>query len=132
MKRLFKDQRGAAALEFAFASTALMALVFGITEMGRMIWTEQVLQGAATETARCVAIGSVSCPAGDSYAVNAAINRGIASVTTDMVAITVSDPCGSTSGKFTKVVITYPYASIVPAFVPAPAGGLVVQACFPH
>ena len=132
MRALLADTRGAAALEFAFASTALMLLVFGVAEVGRMVWTRQALQGAAAETARCLAIGSVNCPSGAAYAGTAAANRGISDVQTSMVAVAASDPCGSTSGNFTKVTIAYPYASVVPLLIPVRAGGLTVSACFPH
>lgn len=132
MRKLLADQRGAAALEFAFASTALLLLVFGVAETGRMLWTRQALQGAAADTARCLAIGSVNCPSGAAYAGTAAANRGISGVQTGMVTVAASDPCGSTSGTFTKVTIAYPYASVVPSLIAAPAGGLTVSACFPH
>jgi Flp pilus assembly protein TadG len=132
MKALLADRRGAAALEFAFVSTALMLLVFGVMEMGRMLWTRQALQGAAAETARCLAIGSPNCPSGSAYAESAAADRGISDLQTGMVVVAASDPCGSTSGTFTKVTITYPYAGVVPSLIPTPAGGLSVSACFPH
>ena len=132
MKRLLGDMRGVAAIEFAFASTALMLLVFGIVEMGRMLWTQQVLNGAAAETARCLAIGSINCPSGGAYAATAAANRGVSDVQTNMVTVSANDACGSTAGNFTKVTIAYGYASVVPSFVPTPAGGLTATACFPH
>lgn len=132
MRGLLGDIRGAAAIEFAIASTALMLLVFGITELGRMLWIQQALQGAAAETARCLAIGSVQCPNGGAYAASAAADRGVSDVDSTMVAVTDSDPCGNSAGNFTKVVIAYPYASVVPSFVPAPVGGLTATGCFPH
>lgn len=132
MRGLLGDKRGAAAIEFAFASMALMTLVFGIVEMGRMLWTRQALQGAAAETARCLAIGSLQCQSGGAYAATAAANRGISGLQSSMVTVSVNDPCGSGSGNFTKVTIAYPYASVVPAFVSAPTGGLTATACFPQ
>ena len=132
MRGLLDDKRGAAAIEFALASTALMLLVFGIVEMGRMLWTRQALQGAAAETARCLAIGSPLCQGGSAYAATAAANRGISGLQSSMVAVSVDNPCGTGAGNFTKVTITYPYASVVPSFVAAPAGGLTATACFPQ
>ena len=132
MKRLLADRRGAAAIEFAFASTALMLLVFGVIEVGRILWTRQALQGAAAETARCLAIGSLNCPSGATYAATAAANRGVSDLQSAMVTVAASDPCGSASGSFTKVTIAYPYASVVPSLIAGPVGGLTVTACFPH
>ena len=132
MTRLARDEGGATAIEFALASTALLLFVFGIIEMARMLWTQQVLQGAAAETARCLAIGSSLCPSAGTFAATAAANRGVGDVQTGQVTVSASDSCNSTSGTFTKVTIAYGFSTVLPAYIPVPAGGLTAVGCFPH
>ena len=131
-KKFFAASDGATALEFAFVAVALVLFVFGALEMGRMLWTQEVLQAAATETARCLAIGSASCPSAGTFAVNSAAQRGLAGVQSANVVVLASDSCGSATGTFTKVTITYVFSPVVPAVLPAPVGGLTASACFPH
>ena len=40
---LFRDCRGAAAAEMAMVLPLLLALMFGVTELGRYFWSEHVL-----------------------------------------------------------------------------------------
>ena len=131
-RSLLAGRDGTTAVEFALASMALVLFVFGAVEMGRMLWTQQVLQSVATDTARCLAIGSGNCPDGGSYAVSAAVKRGLNDVQSAEVAVSLNDSCGSAVGLFTKVTITYPFAPVLPAYIPSPAGGLTASACFPH
>ena len=60
MRRLarLREERGAAAVEFAIVSTILFVIVFGITEFGRTYSQYEVLQGAAREGARRAAVGA--------------------------------------------------------------------------
>lgn len=131
-RNLLRTCDGTTTLEFAFAAVALVLVVFGGAEMGRMVWTQQVLQAAATETARCLAIGSANCPDGGIFAATAAANRGLSGVQTSNVAISANDPCGAAAGTYTRVTINYAFTAVVPAYVPVPAGGLSASACFPH
>jgi Flp pilus assembly protein TadG len=66
LQRLRQDQRGATSLEFASVSAGLVAILMFITGGSMMLWASSALQVAATQTARCVAIGSPRCadPAG--------------------------------------------------------------------
>jgi Flp pilus assembly protein TadG len=53
--------RGTAAVEFAIVVMPFLFLVFGVTEFGRMIWTQSALQYAVEKTARCVSLVSAPC-----------------------------------------------------------------------
>ena len=56
--RSLRNERGAAAVEFAIVSTILFMIVFGILEFGRTYSQYEVLQGAAREGARRAAVGA--------------------------------------------------------------------------
>lgn len=49
---LAAERRGGAAIEFAFVAPVLLAIVFGIVEMGRMFYIRQSLEYATEEAAR--------------------------------------------------------------------------------
>lgn len=129
---LLADCQGSVAIEFALTFVALVLFVFGAIEMGRMVWVQQVLQAAATETARCLAIASPQCPDAGIFAVASAAKRGVTDVQSASVVTLGNDACGSASGTFTKVTISYGFMSVLPAYIPAPAGRLNASACFPH
>ena len=52
-----KDQRGAAAVEFALVLPIFVALVFGIIQYGYYFWTAESANSAAREAARRVVVG---------------------------------------------------------------------------
>ena len=52
----FKDQTGAAAVEFALIASVLFVLVFGIIEFGRIFNELEVMNSAAREGARAAAV----------------------------------------------------------------------------
>ena len=53
-----RDQRGAAVVEFAIASTVLLVLLFGIIEYGYVLSFKQGLTQAAAEGARAAAVAA--------------------------------------------------------------------------
>jgi Flp pilus assembly protein TadG len=132
MRRFFTDRAGATAIEFAVAASALLALVLGAEEYGRMLWTQQVLQGAASVTARCLSIGSASCPSAGTYAANIASQRGVGDLSAGNVTVAASSACGGVGSNFTQVTITYSFAAVVPALVPGPASTMTASACYPN
>lgn len=58
---------GTAAIEFALVAPAILGLLFGTVEFGRLLWTEQALQETAIAGARCMAILQSACTAGGRY-----------------------------------------------------------------
>jgi 3-hydroxyisobutyrate dehydrogenase-like beta-hydroxyacid dehydrogenase len=58
-----RGQRGQSVIEFAFILPLLLILVFGITELGRMLMRTNVLTQAAREGARAAAVGVDSASA---------------------------------------------------------------------
>ena len=52
-----RNQRGAAAVEFALVLPIFIALVFGIIQYGFYFWTAETANSAAREAARRVVVG---------------------------------------------------------------------------
>lgn len=129
--RVGRTISGETAVEFALVGMALMFLIFGMIETGRMLWTWQALQSAAVDTARCVAISSSKCPSGAAYAVTVATQRGVAGVTSGEVTVNSAATCGG-QGNFTQVIIVHGYRAILPGYPFVPAGGLKATACYPN
>ena len=73
MKRLplWRDQRGATALEFALLAPVFFALVFGIIALGMLFWTQVGLQHGAEMAARCASVNTALCPTSNPSAIAA-------------------------------------------------------------
>ena len=54
-------RRGGAAVEMADVLPLLIAKVFGVNEVGRLLWTVAVLQFAVEQAARCAVVDSATC-----------------------------------------------------------------------
>lgn len=68
------NTRGNAIIEFALVLPLLLLVIFGITELGRMVMTTNVLNTATREGARLAAVSSIS----DSLAVYARVTEVLA------------------------------------------------------
>lgn len=81
--------RGNAVVEFALVLPILLLVLFGITELGRMIMTTNVLNTASREGARLAAVSTVS----DSLSVQARVNEVLAAASIEPSGIVVAyDP----------------------------------------
>ena len=58
MKRppIWRDEDGAALVEYALVLPALLALAFGLMQLGGMAWTQEALNYAVQEAARCAVV----------------------------------------------------------------------------
>ena len=52
LPKIARDQRGAAAVEFAVVLPVLVVILLGITEFGRLYWARSTMQMAINEAAR--------------------------------------------------------------------------------
>jgi len=128
------------AVEFAICGLAMVLMIVGFAEFGRLAWSIEVLQEVATQGARCMGLGASSCSAAGvysstntvSYVVSLAASRGVA-ITTAMVALSPTAVCGGASG-FSQVSITYPFTTVAPALLTSLANGVTLPAtaCFPN
>ena len=53
---LAKDSRGSAFVEFALLAPVFFLVILGIIDFGRMMWTSNTVEHAATEGARYAAV----------------------------------------------------------------------------
>jgi hypothetical protein len=138
--RLTGCRRASTAVEFAICALAMVMIIVGIAEFGRLVWTFEVLQEAASEGARCMGLRASSCAAAGAYSsvsttnyiVSLATSRGVvingATITLNNVAT-----CGGAGG-FSEVSISYDFTTVAPALLTSLAGGFTVpaSACFPN
>jgi Flp pilus assembly protein TadG len=124
-------------VEFAIIAGVMMPLLFGILDLGLLMWTNNALQSTAALTARCIALGSSLCAANPAqYAVNTAalwIVPGI--ITTGQVTITTAAAscygAAGSYGPFVTVAIASSYwaTNVLPP--PFAATTVSVTSCFP-
>ena len=141
--RLWRDRRGAAAVEFAAVLGPLLILIFGVFEYGRLLWTREALQETATAGARCMGMSATACASGGAYSSgNAttyiegqATNWGL-TLTASNIALDNATTCAGVSAPngFSSVTITYTFQSIVPSLITSlnTSPTLTSVACFPN
>lgn len=137
IRHLFRDRRGATAVEFALVAPAMLAMIFLLLEGGRMIWTQQVLQETAFAAARCMALKSSDCTdvsAMPAWAVTRARASGVriaaGAVHIESNAASNNPLCQNQLG-MNGVAITSPFASRIRHILPVAGHGLTASACFP-
>src|SRR5437764_12006470 len=116
MKRLKKNERGAALLEAAITVPIILLVSVGIFEFGRAYQTWQVLTNAAREGARLAVVtdpvaGAVEARVTDYMRSGQLSNVAGATVTVDRAA-TVSIGGGNTASA-SVVTVSYPFQFIV-------------------
>jgi Flp pilus assembly protein TadG len=117
-----QDCRGASAVEAAIALPILLVLIFGVIEVGFMLWTQVSLNFAVEQAARCGALnfginGATICKTAatiQSFAVAQAV--GIPGLTTANFTVHTSNAAVCGSGA--QVVASYNFQSMVQSLVP--------------
>ncbi len=137
---LTRARRASTAVEFAICGLAMVLMVVGFTEFGRLVWTSEVLQEAANEGARCMGLRASSCAsagvysssATTSYVVSLATSWGVV-ITAATVTLNNAATCGGASG-FSQVSISYSFTTVAPTLLTSLIHGLTVPAiaCFPN
>jgi len=127
-------------VEFAICALAMMLIVVGFVEFGRLTWTFEVLQDVASEGARCMGLRASSCASSGvyssanttSYVVSLATSRGVV-IKAAMISLSNTATCGGASG-FSQVSISYDFTTVAPALLPSLVNGFTVpaSACFPN
>ena len=136
MKRLIRDSKGAALVEFAVTAPFFFLLIFGIIQAALMLWAQVGLQHGTEAAARCAAISDIIVANNSNSNVN--------------TIGTFPTPCYSTSGSATANTValqTYaaansfglkPPASTFsvnpaspPAGTPTCTGGNLITASYP-
>ena len=70
--RIWRDDSGATALEFALTAPVFFLFLFGIIEFGLLFWTQLGLQHGTEMAARCASVNPTLCPSSDAVATYAA------------------------------------------------------------
>ena len=122
LRSLQRCCRGAAAIEFALVAIPLFMFIFGIIEMGRVLWLQNALHYAVEEASRCAAVDATTCGTPDLVLDFAASHAG----TTFPTSIFTYDP-SATCGK--QVSAIYRMNLIIP-FV-SESVKLTSSSCFP-
>jgi Flp pilus assembly protein TadG len=120
---MWRDERGASALEFALTAPVFFLFIFGIIEFGLLLWTQLGLQHGTEMAARCASVNPTLCPGSTaitSYAAQQAFGLTLPSQT-----FTHATPaCGN------QVSASYTF-EFPPIFNLSPLT-LQAQACFPN
>jgi Flp pilus assembly protein TadG len=137
---LIRTRRATTAVEFAVCALAMVLIVVGFAEFGRLIWTSEVLQEAASQGARCMGLRANSCASAGAYSsanttayvVSQATAGGVV-ISGATVSLSNAASCGGASG-FSQVSIKYNFTTVAPGLIAALANGftLSVSACFPN
>lgn len=138
LRDLKGDTRGTAAIEFAFAITPLLLLVFGVFEYGRLVWTRNALQQVVAEGARCMGVLKPDCASGATYSASAttthvralARDRAI-TLTNGEVALQRPTTCAGVAD-FSRVTLTTTFRTAAPLLASLIAVPVSVTACYPN
>jgi Flp pilus assembly protein TadG len=119
---LWSAREGATAIEFAFVAPVLFAILFGVIEFGRLMWTQSALHFAVEAAARCASVTPSVC--GTSAQIQTYAAAEVSALNIPTSAFTPSTPaCGhQVSASFTFQFV----ATALFPFTPT----LTAQACF--
>jgi Flp pilus assembly protein TadG len=115
--------RGTVAVEYALVLSALLIFVFGIMDVGRVLWSRTTLERAVEAAARCAAVNTAICGTAaqiQAYAATQAFGLTIAS--------TAFTPTTATCG--THVTATLPFTFVIP-WIATSGITLTATACYP-
>ncbi|MCW3475432.1 TadE/TadG family type IV pilus assembly protein [Limobrevibacterium gyesilva] len=124
-------RKGTTTLEFALIGPTLLLIVFFIMGAALLLWAKGTLQMAASQTARCTAIGSTNCTDAKAYAVSLITTWGAGAIIPSIdVSVQSNNSCNNMLGHFSKVTIST--GSGIAWFVPQLSGkALTASACYP-
>jgi len=121
---------GSMALEYGLLIPALLLLIFGTMDVGRLIWTYATLHRAVEASARCAAINPVACGTSSQTAARAVAEAwGLPVTPSTFTALTQA--CGA------EVTANYGFSLLIPWFGsddadrPPSTITLTVSACYP-
>ncbi len=118
--KIFRCQRGAAAVEFAIIAPLLFTIVFGIVEFSLLFYDKAVITNASREGARFGIVYSLARPDEAQIAAEVATYTSGRLVTFgSSTPVTTAVWSGTTSGDSLTVTVAYDYDFLVfPNFIP--------------
>jgi len=128
---MLADRAGATTVEFALVGLLFFALILGVIEIGRVLWTYNALHYAVQQAARCASVNATNCgtePLMQSFASNIAGSN----VPASNFHLNGSPPAGTPACPTTSnnlVWASYPMQLYIPYVSMHPT--LTASACFP-
>ena len=122
--RVWRDERGASALEFGLIAPVFFLFILGVIEFGLLFWTQLGMQHGVAMAARCASVNRTLCPNNNptaiaNYATQQAFGLNIPAST-----FAYSTPsCGNQ--------VTASYAFLFPEIFNISPITLTARACFP-
>lgn len=116
------DERGSSAVEFALLAPVFILLIFGLIDMGAMLWTEFGLQHGVEMAARCASVNQTACGSTANIQAFAADQTYGVNPPSSTFAVT-TQACGY------QVSASYKFELVTLFGLPAPT--LSAQSCFP-
>jgi Flp pilus assembly protein TadG len=123
---LFRDLRGATAVEFALVAPILFAIIFGTIDLGRYAWTLSTIQNAADEAARQGGVRGYTATQAQTVAQNNLFSQSVGDFT---VAATFPAIAGV---NYLQVQITHTYDFMFPISIFQSSGTMTVTSQFPR
>ena len=128
LARFHKDRRGAAATEFAVVGATLFAFLFGVIEVGRMAFSQHVLDMALRHAGRAAIVrSSDSANPIDTAGVETLVRQAAGLLDDGALAVTVTYSSGNTVGNPLLIDATYQF-DVTAAFVPL--GSITLSATY--
>lgn len=107
IQRFSTCRNGTTSLEFAIIGPAFLLLLLGTLITGMLFWSKAAVQFAASQTARCRALGSPDCSDPAAYVSSIMSKWGVAGfVKSVSVSVQADTACNRTAGHFYSVTIT--------------------------
>jgi Flp pilus assembly protein TadG len=123
LRSFVRDEQGAVILETALMLTILLMLMFGIFDIGRVMYTVNSLTSAAREGARAGAVMNSSCSTFPADVKAIVISRFkkfggsdlvAANITISSGGTTLTNTCPASGSGSVKVAVQYPFSWLTP------------------
>ena len=108
IRRLWHNDSGVAAIEFAFIAPILILLLTGIIQFGAVLFIQHNMGEIARESARRVAVGAMTPTQAKQFVDDSLVNWG---ATFDVAVTVVPDPADPTDTNV-SVVVTAPMSEV--------------------
>ena len=120
---MLRSIEGATTVELAFVLPVFFLLMFGIIELGRMMYVNALLEYSVEAATRCGAVDSANCGTNTAI-VNYAVTKSAPYNFPSSVFTVSAQSCG------TQVSASYTVSSLVPSLLPYNIS-LASRACYP-
>jgi len=133
--RLLREVDGSTVIEFAVVANALLLLLLGVVEFGRLYWTQSALQSAVEAAARYATVYTFNNPTAtptqiQTAAQNQAPNYMYSiSVPVSDFTVTAYNAATSTPSCGNQVTVSYPFSFIATGLFPYGSITLTATGC---